>query len=67
MLCIGYGRGPGGETGEGFVSADTDPSPGFELSLETALSHKGRGCTEIAVRAPASSLFIQVLTTPRPN
>jgi hypothetical protein len=29
------------EPGEGSVSADADPSTGFELSLETTLSHKG--------------------------
>jgi len=41
MLCIGYGRGPGGETGEGFVSADTDPSPGFDASATNPPSPRG--------------------------
>jgi hypothetical protein len=31
------------EPGEGSRSIDQNPSPGFSLTLETTLSHKGRG------------------------
>ena len=31
------------EPGEGSYFVERNPSPGFSLSLETTLSHKGRG------------------------